>query len=99
FADAAFATAVDGITPEEGACHCFAHFRTGSTGRPPPIRDWRNLVPVLGRLRNMIGVIYLLDFRGVLGDEPIWLNEVREHIVAGTVPSDTPLDVESVLLY
>ncbi len=38
----------------------------------------------------------LIDFGGVLGDEAVRLDEIGEHVVAGTVPADAPHELVAI---
>src|SRR5215510_12366390 len=80
----------------QGARHGVTRLRRRRTSHVPATRPDVQIVPPFGIVRH-VSVVYLLHFGGVLDHKAIRLDEVREHIVAGTMPANTPSDVEAAL--
>src|SRR5262249_36765739 len=66
------------------------------TSHVPATRPDVEIVPPFRVVRH-VSVVYLLYLGGVLDHKAIRLDEEREHIVAGTMPANTPGNVEAAL--
>ncbi len=86
------------IPEVERTRHGGTHAVRRHAGGAPAVRPRRHLLPIVGPLRHMGRVIELIELGGVLGHEAVRLDEVREHVIAGTVAPHAPFDVEAALL-
>jgi hypothetical protein len=81
--------------PRHGELHAV---RRGP-GRAPAVTVGRHhLVPVLRILRNVSGLVDLIEFGGVFRDKAVRLDEIGKHVVAWPVAADAPFDVEPIPL-
>src|SRR5262249_54581076 len=56
------------------------------------------LLPIVGVLWNVRGIIELVELGRIFRDEAVGLDEIGEYVAARPVPSNTPFDVEAILL-
>src|SRR5438094_8959334 len=60
----------------EGARHGGAHAVGGRTGGAPAVRHGHDLLPILRALRDVGGVVDLVELGRVFRDKTVWLDEV-----------------------
>src|SRR5262245_12337471 len=82
----------------ERARHGRTHAVRRRPGDSPAVGIRHDLLPVVGTLGDVRGVIELVELGGVFGDEAVRLDEIGEYVAARSVAADPPLDVEPVLL-
>src|SRR5262249_48219940 len=62
----------------------------------PAARTAGEARPVFGVVRDVGGLVDLLDLGGIFDHKAVRLDEIREYVVAWAVAADAPLDVEAI---